>query len=133
MVLYCSAAAKPSGRFPQITRYSLGMSSAVQKILEVATARLLPHQALATHRDKLRQLADRYRFSNLRVFGSAARGDDHPGSDLDLLVTLPQDAGLLTVASFVEEATEFLGVEVDVVSDSGLRSDPEILTSASTL
>ena len=33
--------------------------------------------------------------TNLRVFGSVARGEDRPGSDVDLLVELPPDMGLL--------------------------------------
>jgi hypothetical protein len=45
-----------------------------------------PSTALADKRDLLRATVARYHSANPRVFGSALRGDDHDGSDLDLLV-----------------------------------------------
>lgn len=95
-----------------------------------ASAQPLPHDALAAHRADLVGLADRYGLSNVRVFGSAARRTDSPGSDLDILVTRPPGTGLLTIAAFASEASGLLGVEVDVVTDGGLRADHEILTTA---
>jgi predicted nucleotidyltransferase len=76
------------------------------------------------------ELAGRYGLSNIRVFGSAMRGTDRPGSDLDVLVTRADGVGLLRLAAFAEEASELLGVEVDVVTDGGLSADHEILTTA---
>lgn len=93
-------------------------------------ARPLPREALAARRADLLNLAGRYGFDNVRVFGSAARGTDSFGSDLDILVTRPPGAGLLTIAAFAEEASELLGVEVDVVTDGGLPVDHEILATA---
>lgn len=55
---------------------------------------------------------------------------DVPGSDLDILVTRSPGTGLLSVAAFADEAADLLGVEVDVVTDGGLRADHEILTTA---
>ncbi len=75
-------------------------------------------------------MARAFGFSNVRVFGSATRGADAPGSDLDLLVTRPDGAGLLTIAAFAEAARDLLGVEVDVVTDGGLPADHEILATA---
>lgn len=46
-------------------------------------------ELLTEKRQEIIRLADRYGAVNLRVFGSAARGDDGPESDVDLLV----DAG----------------------------------------
>lgn len=93
-------------------------------------ARPVPHDALVARRTDLVSLASRYGLSNVRVFGSAARRTDGPGSDLDLLVTRSPGTGLLTVAAFAAEAGELLGVEVDVVTDGGLRADHEILATA---
>lgn len=95
-----------------------------------AAAQPLPHDALANHRHELTDLASRYGLSNVRVFGSAACGTDRPGSDLDILVTRSLGVGLLTIAAFAAAASELLGVEVDVVTDGGLRPDHEILTTA---
>jgi hypothetical protein len=53
---------------------------------------------LAKRRREVIDLAARHGFRNVRVFGSVARGDDGPESDIDLLVTLPRDASLSTSA-----------------------------------
>jgi predicted nucleotidyltransferase len=75
-------------------------------------------------------LAASYGLSNVRVFGSTARGTDRPGSDLDILVTRSPGTGLLTIAAFAAEAGELLCVGIDVVTDGGLRADHEILATA---
>ena len=60
---------------------------------------------------------------DVRVFGSIARGDDTPGSDIDLLVRFASGASLLDQSSLVLELEDLLGVRVDVVSEGGLRGD----------
>lgn len=92
--------------------------------------RPLPHDALAARRDELVRLAAQHGLGNVRVFGSAARGTDGPGSDLNILVTRPPGIGLLTVAAFAAAASELLGVEVNVVTDDGLPAQHEILATA---
>ncbi|WP_338114636.1 helix-turn-helix domain-containing protein [Paenarthrobacter ureafaciens] len=117
---------------PNIAAYETGRRRASASMLQRlrAAAQPLPHDALANHRHELADLASRYGLSNVRVFGSAARGTDRPGSDLDVLVTRSPGVGLLTIAAFAAAASELLGVEVDVVTDGGLRPDHEILTTA---
>lgn len=117
---------------PNIAAYETGRRRASAAMLErlQAAARLVPHAALAAHRDELVALAGKHGFTNVRVFGSAVRHTDGPDSDLDILVTRSPGTGLLTVATFAAEASDLLGVEVDVVTDGGLRPDHEILTSA---
>lgn len=76
-----------------------------------------PSLALATQRDSLISLGRKHGISEIRVFGSVARGTDRHGSDIDLLVTFDQSADPLGFAVFVAEATELLGFPVDVVVD----------------
>lgn len=95
-----------------------------------AAARPLPHDALAARRGDLVSLAGRYGLGNVRVFGSAARRTDSPGSDLDILVTRSPGIGLLAIAAFAADASELLGVEVDVVTDGGLGANHRILETA---
>ena len=45
-----------------------------------------PSEILAAKADEIREIIARYPVRNPRIFGSAARGDDEEGSDLDLLV-----------------------------------------------
>jgi len=117
---------------PNVAAYESGRRKVSVEMLgrlRVA-ARPLPREALASRRTDLLNLAGRYGFDNVRVFGSAARGTDSLGSDLDILITRPPGTGLLTIAAFAEEASELLGVEVDVVTDGGLPVDHEILATA---
>lgn len=67
-------------------------------------------------------LAARSGITNLRVFGSVARGDEGPESDLDLLVHLPDGVGLFLLGRFSEELHDLLGVDVDVAPDDGLKT-----------
>lgn len=55
--------------------------------------------------------------ANVRVFGSVARGEARPGSDVDLLVQPGPTASLFDAAGFLAEAEEILRMPVDVVSD----------------
>jgi predicted nucleotidyltransferase/DNA-binding XRE family transcriptional regulator len=66
-------------------------------------------------------LAARHRISDVRVFGSVARGDEGPTSDLDLLVHLPEGAGLFLLGRFKQDLEALLHVDVDVVPDDGVK------------
>ncbi|PFG20680.1 hypothetical protein ATL40_2290 [Serinibacter salmoneus] len=71
------------------------------------------------YRHELERLAEARHLTNLRVFGSLARGQGHADSDVDLLVTPSAEASLFDLAGFQDEAAALLGVPVDVVSDRG--------------
>lgn len=87
------------------------------RILRVA--RLRPSIPLELHAARVRQVADRFALSNLRVFGSAALGTDHEASDVDLLVEAADDVDFLTLGAFRNEVAQLLGFPVDVVIDEG--------------
>lgn len=57
--------------------------------------------------------------SNIRVFGSVARGEDHFDSDLDLLVDLDPSASTLTAFAFPSLVEDLIGFPVDMVIDEG--------------
>jgi len=72
--------------------------------------------------------------SNLRVFGSVARGDDLAGSDVDFLVDFEASRSLVDVAGLILDLQAILGVPVDVVEASTLRpGDEDILAEAVAL
>jgi predicted nucleotidyltransferase len=77
----------------------------------------------------LRQIAERRGFTDLAVFGSAARGDDRPDSDVDLLADPPPGADLFEMARLEGAMELVLGRAVDLVSYRGLdpRRDRDIL------
>jgi hypothetical protein len=71
--------------------------------------------------EALQKLGERYGVSNIRVFGSFARGEAGPDSDLDLLVSLDYRRGVAhRFLRFCEEASRLLGMKVDVVSERAL-------------
>ena len=79
----------------------------------------------------IRLLAERYGISNVRVFGSVARGDDHARSDIDFLVDIPREATLFDLSRFRRELSALLGVDVDVVSSRALLPrDRDVLEEA---
>lgn len=72
---------------------------------------------------RLAEICGRYRVRELSVFGSAARGEMRPDSDIDLLVEfLPEaEPGLLDHAGLMLDLSELLGRKVDLVSKNGLK------------
>lgn len=75
---------------------------------------------LNRHRDNLLALAVRHRATQVRVFGSVARGEDKPGSDIDLLVDFAPEASLLDLVGLQQDAEALLGRHVDVVTPDGV-------------
>jgi len=76
---------------------------------------------LHERRDDILRVAATHGASNVRVFGSVARGDSDEQSDIDLLVTFEQGRSLLDHAALWLELQAVLGREVDVVSDRGIK------------
>lgn len=77
------------------------------------------------HRGEIKRVAKRHGISNLRVFGSVARGADGPDSDVDLLVDLTPDVSLFTLARLQRELEQILGAPVDLVPSDGLKPGVE--------
>lgn len=79
-----------------------------------------PSTALVVHRVAIRQIVEAHRACNARVFGSVLRGDDHEGSDLDLLVDPTADTTLMDIGAIRHQLLQLLGVPVDVVTPKAL-------------
>ena len=73
------------------------------------------------HRNDLVATTGRHGATNLRVFGSVARGEESVGSDIDLLADLPEDMGLFGLIRLRKELGEILGANVDLVPGSDLK------------
>lgn len=91
-----------------------------------------PSEALEKHREAIRAVVARYRVTNPRVFGSAARCDDDDDSDLDILVDTLPGATLFDLGGLQSDLEALLGVRVDLVEASGLaaRFRHRVLTEA---
>ena len=74
-----------------------------------------------TKREELLRLAARYGASNVRIFGSVARGTNTPQSDLDVLVDFEKHRSLLDQVGLKLDLEELLGCKVDVVEAIALK------------
>ncbi len=78
-------------------------------------------ESLNQYRDTIQTIAARHGASNIRVFGSFARGEAREDSDLDLLVDMESDRSLLDTIGFIQDLQEALGRKVDVVTERALH------------
>jgi uncharacterized protein len=85
--------------------------------VEMAVADL---DAIRERRSEILDRASQHGARNVRVFGSAARGDAGPASDVDLLVEMDPGRSLLDFVGLWQELEDLLGLKVDLVSDRGI-------------
>jgi predicted nucleotidyltransferase len=76
-------------------------------------------------------VAMRHHASRVRLFGSVARGEERPDSDIDLLVDFGQNSSLFDLIRMTRELQELLGHPVDVVSAGGLKDRDDHIISES--
>jgi uncharacterized protein len=78
-------------------------------------------QVLSERRQEILDIASKYGAKNVRVFGSASRGEDDASSDLDLLVEMERGRSLFDLGGLSVELNELLVCHVDVVTEGGLK------------
>lgn len=83
---------------------------------------------LRAMRKKILALAAKYGATHVRVFGSVARGDAQPRSDVDFLVDFPRNQSVFDLVGLWQELTELLGCEVDLLVAT--QSDDPLMRSA---
>ena len=76
--------------------------------------------ALKAKRDEILFVAGRHGVTRVRVFGSSARGDAGPQSDVDLLVDVGPEPTPWFPGGLVAELEELLGRRVQVITERGL-------------
>ena len=102
-----------------------GHTLSVGLVAEPDSPRGLPDtpigRQLRRRRRAIIQAAARRGATNVRVFGSSARGTDTESSDVDLLVDLTPDVGIVGLISLEREIAEILGRQVDVVPAAHMK------------
>jgi uncharacterized protein len=78
-------------------------------------------ELLQTKREAILALAAQYGAANIRIFGSVARNEAGPSSDVDFLIDLERDWSLFDRISLIQDLEDLLGREVDVVTAKNLR------------
>ena len=78
-------------------------------------------ELLGEKRREILATATRHGASNLRIFGSVARGDAGPDSDVDFLVDFDSESSLLDHVDLLQDLEDLLGRHVDIVSARALH------------
>jgi predicted nucleotidyltransferase/DNA-binding XRE family transcriptional regulator len=118
---YESSKREPS--FETLRRLIMATGFDLDVVLVPARPRSPRRQAIDRDAPRLRPAFAKLGAHNIRLFGSVARGDDGPESDIDLLVDLDPDVGLFALGRMRIEAERILGAPVDVVPANSLKPD----------
>ena len=78
-------------------------------------------ELIRTKREEILRIAARYGARNVRVFGSAARGESKPDSDIDILVEWEAGRSLLDHVALMQDLEDLLGMKVDIVTRDALH------------
>jgi uncharacterized protein len=76
---------------------------------------------LESKREDILRIAAKCGASNVRVFGSVARGEARPESDVDLLIDLEPGRSLLDHVALLQDLEDILSLKVDVVNEKALH------------
>jgi len=79
-------------------------------------------EELRGRRAEILRLAAVHGATNVRVFGSVARGEADERSDVDFLVEMGSGRSLLDLGGFLEDLRQLLSHPVDVVTERGLKA-----------
>lgn len=79
------------------------------------------HPLVEKHRNELKALALRHGLRDVHVFGSMARADARPDSDVDLLVDAPPGTSAFVLGAMLMDAQDLFGRRVDIVTRSSLN------------
>ena len=76
---------------------------------------------LEEKKKEIREIAAKRGAHNVRVFGSVARGEAEPDSDVDFLVDMEPGRTLFDMGGLLMDLRELLGLQVDLVTEHGLK------------
>ncbi len=79
------------------------------------------NELLTRRREAILRIAAKHGASNVRVFGSVARGQARRNSDVDFLVKLGRGRSLLDQAGMIVELEDLLKRKIDVAAEDGLK------------
>lgn len=93
------------------------------------------YETILRNREAILELAARHGAHDVRLFGSVARQQDRPESDVDLLVRFDPDRSLLDHGGLIADLEDLLGLRVDVISEGALSGSfrQDVVTEAVAL
>lgn len=89
-------------------------------------------QQLKQYRSNIIKLAEQYHSTNIKVFGSVAKGENTENSDIDFLIDPTPEQDLFDVIRLRRALQELLKCDVDIVHSTALHHSikQEVLSSA---
>jgi uncharacterized protein len=82
---------------------------------------VIDYETLKQRRDAILEVARRHGAHDIRIIGSVARGEATGSSDVDLIVRFEPGRTLFDQGELVMDLQDLLGVNVDVISEGGIR------------
>ncbi len=70
--------------------------------------------------EKLIRLLKKHGVKKIEIFGSYARGEAKPGSDLDVIVEFEKRKSLLELVGIEQELEDYLGIKVDLLTEASI-------------
>jgi len=86
----------------------------------MSSATTKPNSILKEKRQEILRIAHSHGARDVRLFGSAARGEARPESDVDLLVKLDPDRSLLDIVAIKQDLEDLLHCQVDVLTEASI-------------
>jgi predicted nucleotidyltransferase len=88
-------------------------------VTDIGTTSL--RELVEAHRDEIKAIVARHNGRSVALFGSVARGEERPGSDIDFLVELAPGTRPFQILALGADLEDELGVKVDVGTPESLR------------
>ena len=82
----------------------------------------MPSTTIQQHRQEILFLAHKHGVTNIKVFGSFARGEGNENSDVDFLVEIEKNRSLFDIGLLVMDLQDLLHRKVDIVEPNGLHN-----------
>jgi predicted nucleotidyltransferase len=73
-------------------------------------------RSVLAQRELILEIADKNNATDVHIFGSTARGEDTPTSDVDIFVTVPENYDMMSLALLEEELFSATGLKCDVIA-----------------
>lgn len=105
----------------ELARFARVLNRSVESLVSETPRPDDPMRVVRRKRRAILRIAREHGARSVRVFGSTARREAGPGSDIDLLVEMERGRGLFDQAGLLLELEALLGRNVDVVTPEGLR------------
>jgi predicted nucleotidyltransferase len=100
----------------------MGTAGRIGKSVEGrGTCAMCVQDLLTSKREEILRIAVKHGATNVRVFGSVARGEAGPESDVDLLIELEPGRSLLDHVALLQDLEDILSRKVDVVNEKALH------------